>query len=134
MDDLWTTFWNDLVGRLTGPLTMRIVMQPAMALIFATRDGIKDARAGRPPYFWTMSTHANLRAAMLAEGGRAVSRILVLAVIFDVIYQIMVFRFIHPIELIVVVLLLAFAPYIIHRGVANRIARRFIGPRPAGMP
>jgi hypothetical protein len=31
MDDTLTRFWNDLVGRLTGPMTFRLILQPVMA-------------------------------------------------------------------------------------------------------
>ena len=49
MDDTLARFWNDMVGRLTGPMTFRLILQPVMATLFATLDGIKDARVGRPP-------------------------------------------------------------------------------------
>jgi hypothetical protein len=38
-------------------------------------------------------------------------------------YQLIVFRWIHPVELVVVVLLLAFVPYLLIRGPVNRLAR-----------
>ena len=41
----------------------------------------------------------------------------------DAIYQWIVFRWIHPVELVVVVLLLAFVPYVLLRGPVDRIAR-----------
>jgi hypothetical protein len=47
-DDLLTRFWTDLVGRLTGPMTFRLILQPLMAILIAVRDGVKDAREDRP--------------------------------------------------------------------------------------
>jgi hypothetical protein len=47
MDDLLTRLWTDLVGRLTGPLSMRLFLQPVMASLLAVRDGLKDAKAGQ---------------------------------------------------------------------------------------
>ena len=35
-------------------MAFRFILQPVMAAIFAIRDGMKDARAGRSPYFWTV--------------------------------------------------------------------------------
>jgi hypothetical protein len=49
-----TRIWTDLVGRLSGPLTLRLFLQPVMASLFALRDGVRDAPAGRPPYLWTI--------------------------------------------------------------------------------
>jgi hypothetical protein len=41
----------------------------------------------------------------------------------------MVFRGVHPLQLVVIVLLLAFVPYLLLRGPVNRIARRFMRTR-----
>jgi hypothetical protein len=55
VDDTLTRIWTDLVARLTGPFAFRFILQPVMGLIFAWRDGVQDAKAGRPPYFCTRS-------------------------------------------------------------------------------
>jgi hypothetical protein len=127
MDDILTRFWNDLVGRLTGPMTFRLILQPVMATLFAILDGIKDAQAGRPPYFWTIFTHPDERARLVNEGTTRVYRVLVLGVVMDMIYQLMVSRGIYFFELVTVVLLLAFLPYVLLRGLVNRLARHWVG-------
>ena len=129
MDDILTRFWNDLVGRLTGPMTFRLILQPVMATLFATLDGIKDARAGRPPYFWTIFTHPDERARLVNEGAARVRRVLVLGVVMDMIYQLMVSHGIYLFELVTVVLVLAFLPYLLLRGPINRLARRWVADR-----
>ena len=53
-----------------------------------------------------------------------VMRVLVLGVVMDVLYQLIVFKTIHPLQLVVIVLLLAFAPYLALRGPVNRIAQK----------
>jgi hypothetical protein len=123
MDDLLNRFWEDLLGRVGGPFTFRFVLQPLMAMFYATRDGIHDARTGRPAYLWTLVTGPGERRALLREGWTAVTRVIVLGIVMDVLYQIIVFRWIHPLEMIVIVLLLAFVPYLLLRGPVNRIAR-----------
>jgi hypothetical protein len=123
VDDLLTRFWSDLVARIHGPFSFRFVLQPLMALVFATRDGIVDARQGRPPYFWTIFTRPRERWDLLREGGNAVTRVIALGVVMDVIYQLMEFETIYSFQLIVIVLLLAFVPYVLARGPINRIAR-----------
>jgi hypothetical protein len=42
--------------RLGGPLNLRLILQPTIAAIFGYLDGAKDARAGAPPYFWSVAT------------------------------------------------------------------------------
>src|SRR5215470_7898532 len=46
VDDLLTRFWSELVGRVHGPFSFRFLLQPLMAMLYATRDGIVDARQG----------------------------------------------------------------------------------------
>ena len=123
MDDVLTRMWTDLVGRLTGPLAFRLYLQPAMATLFALHHGLKDARAGRPPYLWTVFSHAEERRRLLAEGWKAIGKVFILAVIMDLVYQFMVLRRFYPFETIDVALLLAVAPYTLLRGPFNRIAR-----------
>jgi hypothetical protein len=123
VNDILSSFFADLVGRFTGPMTFRLVLQPAMALLYATRDGLKDARAGRPPYFWAAVRDPNERTRLLHEGWARIRRVLVLAAVMDAIYQLIVVRHIYLVELVVVVLVLAFVPYLLWRGPINRIAR-----------
>ena len=123
MDDVLARIWNDLFGRLTGPLTLRLYLQPAMAMLFALRDGLKDARAGRPAYLWTVFSHAEERRRLLAEGWKAVGKVFILAIILDVAYQLIVFRRIYPVEVLDVAVILAVVPYALLRGAITRLAR-----------
>lgn len=122
-------FITDLIGRLHGPLTFRLILQPVMAILYATRDGLRDARGHRPAYFWALFTGAADRSELLQEAWKAVARVIALGVVMDVIYQFIVFRWLYPVELIIVVLLLAVVPYVLLRGPINRIARMWMGQR-----
>ena len=123
MDEMLTRIWTDLTGRLTGPLTLRLYLQPAMAMLFALRDGLKDARAGRPAYLWTVFSHPEERRRLLAEGWKAIGKVFILAIILDVVYQLMVFRRIYPVEALDVAVILAVVPYALLRGAITRLAR-----------
>jgi hypothetical protein len=131
VDDLWTRMWADLVGRLTGPFAFRFVLQPTMGLIFAFRDGVHDAKTGTPPYLWSMLVTPGARATLLEEGWRKVGRVVMLGVIMDVLYQLIVLRWIYPGELMVMLVLLCVLPYLLLRGPVNRVARRWIHPQRA---
>lgn len=130
MDDTLARIWTDLVGRLTGPLTLRLLLQPMMGTLFALRDGVKDARSGRPAYLWTIFSDAGERRRLLGEGWKAIRNVFVLAVILDVAYQWIVFRWVYPFEVLLVALGLAVLPYSLLRGPINRVARA-LGARPA---
>jgi hypothetical protein len=116
-------FWHDLIERPDGPMRFRFVLQPLMATIVAIRDGLKDARSGRSPYFATVLGNPQERIGRLREGLDATARIIALGLVMDVIYQAVVFRTFYPDQALVVALVLAFVPYLIVRGVITRIWR-----------
>ena len=124
MDDL-ARFWDNLIGRLSGPMTFRLILQPLMASLSAVIDGLKDAKTGEPPYFWSLFSEPERATQQLLAGVKSVARVISLGAAMDVIYQLRVFGWIYPIELVVVVLTLAFVPYLLLRGPVNRVARRW---------
>ena len=132
MDSNWQRMVEDLIGRLNGPLQLRLYIQPAMALFFGIRDGIKDAREGKPAYFWAIFTHSGHRKELLLSGLKSVAKILVCALILDAIYQFIELRWFYPGEAIITALLLAFVPYLLIRGPVNRIVRHWGSPSASG--
>jgi hypothetical protein len=123
MEDILTRIWDGLLGRVGGPMTFRIILQPTMATLLALRAGLKDAKEGRPPYFWTILTDPEQRAGLLRQGWKATARVFGLAVLMDIIYQWIVQRWIYPGEVLIVAILLAIVPYLLIRGPVTRIAR-----------
>jgi len=119
--------WYQLINRADAPMRFRFILQPLMAAIAAILAGLKDARTGRSPYFWTMLGNPSERVERLEEGLNATARIIVLGLVMDVIYQIIVLQRFYPAEAVIVALLFAFVPYVIIRGPAARIARRWLG-------
>jgi len=124
MEEFITRVLTGLSDRACGPMTFRINLQPLMAGLLALRAGIKDAREGRPPYFWTILTDSTQRMALVREGWRSVARVFVLAIVMDVIYQLIVRRWIYPGETLIVAVVLAVFPYLLLRGPINRLIRR----------
>jgi hypothetical protein len=124
VDDTLTRIWEQLVGRATGPMAFRFVLQPAMAVTIAVYAGLRDARAHRPPFLWTFVTERRARRALLRSGWRDVGRVFVLAIALDAVYQVGVLRTFHPLQAVAVAGLLAFVPYAATRGLATRLAAR----------
>jgi hypothetical protein len=56
-----STYWTDFIGRFDGPLHFRLFVQPPMAILFAVRDGSRDAREGRSAYLWAVLTDPTQR-------------------------------------------------------------------------
>src|ERR1700758_828720 len=96
--DIFTRAIQNLAGRIHGPLTFRLMLQPMAAAFLAFRAGLRDAREGRPPYGWTILTHSGHRGEDFHRGWRDVWRIFCAAIIIDVIYEIIVFRWVYPLE------------------------------------
>jgi hypothetical protein len=124
MDEAIGRFAEDLLGRLHGPLTFRLVMQPIMALLIAAMDGIHDARDGKPPYFAALLSDPDHRRERIRDGWKSIGKLFVLAFAFDVIYQMIVFRSLHGGEALFMALLLAVVPYVLFRGAVDRLMRR----------
>jgi hypothetical protein len=119
--DVLSRFFGSFFPRLDGPLHFRFVFQPLMAIIFAVIDGIKDAKMGRPPYFWDIVKNPDQRRELMMLGWKRFGKIFILAVVLDVIYQIKVNHWWYPGETLAVAILLAVLPYIIVRGPINRL-------------
>src|SRR3981189_1279187 len=81
MDDMWIRVADDLAARVSGPMKFRLVLQPMMATFFAIRSGLADAKAGRPPYLWTLASAPAHRADMIKDGWQSVGKVFVLAVV-----------------------------------------------------
>lgn len=119
--------WQNLLDRPGGPFVFRFILQPIMATIAALRDGIHDARTGRAPFLWTVLTDPARRRGRLDEALVATSRIVLLGLAIDTVYQYIEFETFHPAEALIIALLLAFVPYLVLRGVVTRVARRWVG-------
>ncbi len=124
MEELLARFWDNLAGRVGGAMSFRLILQPAVAIFFAIRDGLKDARANRPPYFWTIFFDSSQRKDLLHEGWKAVVKVFIMAVLIDAVYQYLQLAWFYPGEAVITAFVLAFVPYLLIRGPVNRIARR----------
>jgi hypothetical protein len=114
--------WQNLLDRPRGPMTFRFVLQPIMAAIAATYDGLKDARAGRSPYLWAILSKPEKRGGRLGEGIVSTARVILLGLGMDLIYQFIEFDTFFPAEAVIIALLLAFVPYLLLRGPLARVA------------
>lgn len=126
MDEIWMRFWTQMADRLHGPLSLRLMIQPLVAVLFSLRDGYHDSLVGRPPYFWALFTQPGHRAELIRDGWKAVAKVFVIAVLLDIVYQLIVFRWVYPVEALTVGFLLALLPYLLLRGPINRIFRPFV--------
>jgi uncharacterized membrane protein len=66
--EFFARVWEMLNGRADGPFTLRLILQPTVATIFAIRAGLRDTRDGQPPYFfWSVFTNPARCPELLAQ-------------------------------------------------------------------
>jgi len=126
--DTWERIIDNLFARLDGPLHFRLIVQPLMATIFAVIDGVKDAKTGKPAYFWAMLSTPENRKELVKDGWKHVGKIFILAIVLDLVYQLKVQSTVYPGEILIVAFILAIVPYVVLRGPINRVVRLWKKP------
>jgi hypothetical protein len=115
---------DDMVARLHGPGRLRFIFQPTVAIILGGRDGMKDARAGRPPFLWGLVFHAADRLGLFRSALASVRDLVAVAIILDVAAQFLIFRIVHPVAALLLGPVLIGFPYAASRALTNRIRRQ----------
>ena len=123
MGNFFANYLGDYIARFDGPLHFRFIMQPLMAILLAVRDGTRDAHEGRSAYLWTLLSDPAQRRYLLADGWKGISRIFILAYALDVIYTVIEWHRLKPLESLLTAVILAVIPYVLLRGPINRLVR-----------
>ena len=112
---------ENIIGRLHGPMNFRLFLQPLMAISFGLRDARRDAREGKPAFFWALFTDPGHRRELVHSGWKSVSKVFVIALILDAVYQYRVLKWFYLGEALLVALTLAVVPYLALRGPLSRV-------------
>ena len=109
-----------LIELISGPGTFRFVIQPVLAIVMGVRDGRNDARSSTPPILHMLLFSGKRREA-LKGALQAIALPLTLAVGIDSILQIYIFDVWRLQWALIIGLGLVGIPYILARGITNRI-------------
>ena len=137
MIDILARIWENMFERTQGPMNLRFFLQPAMAIFFAVRAGLRDAKLNRVRSLWRWATADTGRREIAKEGWKDYGKVFIIATILDIIYQLVVIygrkteTSFYPLESLLVAFLLSFIPYILVRGPLSRIVRMFVRKKPA---
>lgn len=123
MDEGLSRIFGDLAGRVSGQMSFRLILQPAIAMFLAIKAGLQDAREGHPAYFWALVHDAAHRRQLLKDGWKSIAKVFTIAVVLDGVYQYLVLRWFYPGEALLVGFVLALVPYLAARGPVNVLAR-----------
>jgi hypothetical protein len=115
--------WENLIGRFGGPMSFRILIQPAVAIFFAIRAGIRDARENKPTFLACAISKPGSWRARMRQSWKDVGTVFIVALILDSIYQVIVHAGIFTLELLITATVLALVPYLVFRDLVARVAR-----------
>lgn len=115
--------WENLVGRWGGPMWLRLLMQPGVAIFFAVRAGLRDARLGKPSILCDLLSDPITRQERLRQVWKDVGIVFIVALVLDSVYQVIVQGGIFTLELLITATVLALVPYVLSRGLFTMIAR-----------
>ena len=122
---------EQLLGRASGPFHLRLMITPAVALIFAIRAGLRDAREGHPPFLWEVLTKPAERQRLRRSWWKDIGKMVIVALITDAVYQLYVLRAFYVFQALILIVVLAMGPYALVRGITTRLTRGFF-KQPAG--
>jgi hypothetical protein len=122
-------FAEQLFGRLSGPLNFRLVVMPTVVTLLALRADWKDAREGRPAFLGAFITDPVERRRLFRIALKDVGRVFLMAIVLDTTYQVMVYRWVYPGQLLTVAVFCAVVPYILVRGPITRTVRLLLRKR-----
>ena len=94
-----------------------------MAILFAVRDGTRDAREGRSAFLWSLLTDPDERSYLLQSGWKGIAKVFVLAFVLDVVYQFVEWHGLKPLQALLTATVLAVVPYSLLRGPVTRLLR-----------
>jgi len=115
-------FFEDIPKRLTGPGRFRFVLQPMTAIILGIRNGLADARAGRPAYLYGIIMQRRLRRELMRSGFESVANLVLMGILIDAVCQWLILGASYPGAALVVGPVLIGGPYAVARALSNRFA------------
>ena len=109
---------------LAGPGALRALVQPAIAITLGILHGLRDYRAGRPPYLLELYIAADDRARRLREGMRDIVVPFCIAALVSIVLQYIARSRAHLAYALAYAIVFVAVPYFVARAVTNRLARR----------
>ncbi len=91
-----------------------------MAVVFAIRAGIRDARENKPTFLGCAISNPGSWRARMRQSWKDVGTVFIVALILDSIYQVVVHSGIFALELLITATVLALVPYMVLRDLVSR--------------
>jgi hypothetical protein len=114
---------EELPQRFTGPGRLRFILQPMIAIVLGIRGGLADTKAGNPPYLFGLLSGAGRRRELLRSGVAAIRNLVAMGIIMDIVFQLVLYRSVHPGAAVVIGPILICFPYAVSRALTTRVTR-----------
>lgn len=114
----------ELTQRLNGPFSLRMLLQPCMALLFAMRDGKADGLKGAQPYLQRILLRADQRRETIGSAWASIGKVFVVATVLDAAFQFATHGAVSLAQAVAVAVLLCVLPYSLMRGPTARLYKK----------
>lgn len=123
MHEWLSNAWTELVGRQSGPLHLRLLLQPAVATVLAVRSGRLSSRRGESRTLGVLRPHPGKWQRCLMEAWRDVGTLFLVGFALDLTYQVIALHAIRVSHALIVAVVLAVVPYVIVRRLTTSLIR-----------
>jgi hypothetical protein len=115
-----------IIARIAGPMSLRFVFQPLVGLLLGARDGMRDAKAGEPPFILDLIVNREDRKVKLASLFKSLSKTIIIAIVLDMISQYLIFDQVRISGAIMIAVIILIVPYSLARAITNKIITKRI--------
>ena len=112
-----------IADRIFGPLHLRLIFQPLIAIIIGFRDGKVDEAKGNPPFLFSLFQRSHGSKNRWSDHFKSVLIPLLVGILLDIVVQRSLFLRIRIVGAIIAGVVLIGLPYSFSRGLTNRIKR-----------
>jgi hypothetical protein len=116
-------FLEELPQRFTGSGRFRFILQPMTATFLGIRGGLADAKTENSSYLFTLLFQPGRRKELLRSGAAALGTLLAMGIIMDVVFQLVLYRAVHPAVALLVGPIFICFPYALSRTLTAHLAR-----------
>jgi hypothetical protein len=113
-----------IIARIVGPMSLRFVFQPLVGLLLGARDGVRDAKAGEPPFIFDLIVNRANRRIKLASLFTSLSKTIIIAVVLDLIAQYLIFGQVHITGALAIAAVILVVPYSLARAITNKVVTK----------
>ena len=115
-------FVEELPQRFTGPGRLRFILQPMFAIVLGILGGLADVKVGNPHYLFGLLFGGRRRRELLRSGLAAIRNLVAMAIIMDIVFQLILYHSVHPGAAVVIGPILICLPYTLSRTLTTRLA------------